>query len=136
MDRTPLARAALAAALALLTTLACAAADIDLTDFNEDVMKNMDDTVKALDTDLATRDASSAQLDAQKIGQGLHWAQEYFARKGNVDDAVQMAKQGETLAADVGRSAASNDFDTALSTYDTLVKTCRRCHDVYKPPDL
>jgi cytochrome c556 len=136
MDRKTLARVALAAALALLTTLASAAADIDLTDFNEDVMKGMDDTVKALDSDLATRDAKSAQLDARSISEGLHWAEEYFARKGNVADAVQMAKQGEALAGDVGKSAAANDFDAALTTYDTLVRTCRRCHDVYKPPDL
>ena len=124
------------AAVTLAAALAYAAANLDLTDFDDDVMKNMDDTVKALDTDLATHNAKSAQSDAQAIHDGLHWAEEYFTRKGKVDDAVQLAKRGEGLAADIVKSAAANDFDTASSTYDSLVKNCRRCHDAYKPPEL
>ena len=136
MRKSLIARGALATALALLGTLASAAANIDLTDFNDDVMKSMDDTVKALDSDLAGHDVKSAQADAGSIRDGLHWAEEYFTRKGNVADAVQLAKQGQELAATVARSAASNDFDAALTSYESLVKTCRRCHDAYKPPEL
>ena len=136
MRKRLIARGALATVLALLGTLASAAANIDLTDFNDDVMKNMDDTVKALDSDLASHDVKSAQADAGTLRDGLHWAEEYFTRKGNVADAVQLAKQGEDLAATVARSAASNDFDAALTSYESLVKTCRRCHDAYKPPEL
>lgn len=131
-----IARGALATALALLATFAAAAANIDLTDFNDDVMKNMDDTVKSLDSDLAGHDGKSAQADAGAIRDGLHWAEEYFTRKGNVADAVQLARQGEDLAANVAKSAASNDYDAALTSYESLVKTCRRCHDAYKPPEL
>jgi len=131
-------RGGLAGVLLLLGVLAVAMActNIDLTDFNDEVMKNMDESVKSLDSALATRDAKSAQADAGTIRDGLHWAEEYFMRKGNVDDAVRLAKQGEELAATIGRSAGSSDFDTALNTYDALVKTCRRCHDAYKPPEL
>jgi len=129
-------RGGLAAALLLLGTFAVAATNIDLTDFNDDVMKNMDDTVKSLDSDLATRDTRSAQSDAATIRDGLRWAEEYFTRKGNVDDAVQLAKKGEELATNIAKSAGSSDFDAALTTYDALVKTCRRCHDAYKPPEL
>ena len=136
MRKAILVRGAVATALALLVTLACAAANIDLTDFNDDVMRNMDDTVKSLDSDLAGHDSKSAQADAGSIRDGLHWAEEYFTRKGNVEDAVQLAKRGEGLASDVAKSAASNDFDAALTSYDSLVKTCRRCHDAYKPPEL
>jgi hypothetical protein len=134
--RACIARGAFATALALLGTLAFAAANIDLTDFNDDVMKNMDDTVKTLDSDIAGHDSKSAQADARVIRDGLHWAEEYFTRKGKVDDAVELAKQGEDLASEVARSAASNDFDAALTSYDSLVKTCRRCHDAYKPAEL
>jgi cytochrome c556 len=129
-------RSGLAAVLLLFGALAVAATNIDLTDFNDDVMKNMDETVKSLDSDLATRDATSAQADAGTIRDGMHWAEEYFTRKGNVDDAVQLAKQGEELAANIAKSAGSSDFDAALTTYDALMKTCRRCHDAYKPPEL
>jgi len=136
MAKSILVRGALATALALLGTLASAATDIDLTDFNDDVMKNMDDTVKSLDSDLAGHDSKSAQADAGSIRDGLRWAEEYFTRKGHVEDAVQLARQGEDLAANVAKSAASSDFDAALTSYESLVKTCRRCHDVYKPPEL
>jgi hypothetical protein len=129
-------RGALAAALVMLVTLASAATNIDLTDFDDDVMKNMDDTVKSLDSDIAGRNVKSAQADAGTVRDGLRWAEEYFARKGNVADAVQLAKQGQELAADVAKSAAMNDFDAALTSYDSLMKTCRRCHDAYKPPEL
>ena len=135
MPKAILVRGAVATALALLVTLACAA-NIDLTDFNDDIMRNMDDTVKTLDSDLAGHDGKSAQTDAHAIQDGLHWAEDYFTRKGNVADAVQLAKRGEELASDVAKSAASNDFDAALASYDSLVKTCRRCHDAYKPPEL
>ena len=136
MHTAIISRGLLAGVLVISGAFAYAAANLDLTDFNDDVMKNMDDVVKSLDTDLATRDARSAQVDARTIGEGLHWATEYFTRKGNVEDAVQLAKKGEALAGDIARSAASNDFEAALSTYDSLVKTCRRCHDAYKPPEL
>ena len=136
MPRVIIARGALAAALLLLGALASAAANVDLTDFNDDVMKNMDDTVKTLDSDLAGHDGRSAQSDARAIQEGLHWAEEYFARKGNVADAVQFAKRGEEFAAEVAKSAASSDFDAATTSYESLVRTCRRCHDVYKPPEL
>ena len=76
MRKSLIARGALATALALLGTLASAAVNIDLTDFNDDVMKNMDDTVKALDSDLAGHDVKSAQADAGSIRDGLHWAEE------------------------------------------------------------
>ena len=36
----------------------------------------------------------------------------------------------------VAGAVQANDFDTSLNKYDSLVKTCRSCHDVYKPPDI
>jgi hypothetical protein len=131
-----IARSTLAAVLVMSGVLVYAAANIDLTDFDDDVMKNMDDSVKSLDTDLATHDVRSAQIDAGTIRDGLHYAEEYFTRKGNVADAVQWAKQGGELASNVAKSAASNDFEAASASYDSLIKTCRRCHDAYKPPEL
>src|SRR5262249_32794782 len=108
---------------------------VDLTDFDDDVMRNMDDTVKALDSHLAMRDAKAAQVDAQSLWEGLRWAEGYFARKGNLEPAVELARQAEELAGAVGKSTASSDFDAALTSYDSLVRACRACHDKYKPPD-
>jgi hypothetical protein len=116
--------------------LARATTNMDLTDFNEDVMKDMDDAFKSLDSNIATKNAKAAVADAQVVRDGLKWAEDYFTRKGKVEDAVKLARQGQDLAAAVAKSAAASDFDTALTDYDSLVKTCRVCHDAYKPPDL
>jgi hypothetical protein len=116
--------------------LAAGTVSLDLSDFNDDAMRDMDDTMKTLDSDIATREIISIARSATAIGEGLKYAQDYFSKKGNVEDAVRWAKQGQDLAAAVGTAARGNDFDTALSKYDLLVKTCRACHDVYKPPDI
>ena len=109
---------------------------LDLSDFNDDVMRDMDDTMKTLDSDIATRDAKSVARDSVLIRNGLEYAQDYFTKKGNVEDAVRWARQAQDLAEAVTNSVQAGDFDTSLSKYDSLVKTCRACHDVYKPPDI
>jgi hypothetical protein len=110
--------------------------NLDLSDFNDDVMRDMDDTMKNLDSHLALRDAQSVASDAESIRNGLEWAQEYFTKKGKLDDAIRWAAQGRELAAAVAKSAQAGDYDASLGKYDSLVKTCRACHDVYKPPDI
>lgn len=110
--------------------------NLDLADFNEDVMRDMDDTMKNLDSNITTRDPTSIAKNAQSIQAGLKWAQDYFTRKGKLDDAIRWAKQGQDLAEGVAKAAQTGDYDTSLTQYDTLVKICRACHDVYKPPDI
>ena len=109
---------------------------LDLSDFNDDVMRDMDDTMKTLDSDIATHDAKSVARDSALIRDGLKYAQDYFTKKGNVEDAVRWAKQAQDLVEAVTNTVQDGDFDTSLSKYDSLVKTCRACHDVYKPPDI
>ncbi len=136
MHRRVVTAVGLVIAAAAASTWALGAASLDLSDFNQDIMRDMDDTVKALDSNIATRDVKSATSEAQSIHEGLHWAEDYFKKKGNVEDAVKWARRGEELADSVGNAVAANDFDAALASYDLLVKTCRACHDVYKPPDF
>ena len=109
---------------------------LDLSDFNDDVMRDMDDTMKRLDSDIATRDAKAVASDSASIREGLGYAQQYFTKKGNVEDAVRWARQAQDLVEAVTNTVQAGDFDTSLSKYDSLVKTCRACHDVYKPPDI
>jgi len=115
---------------------ALAFASIDLSDFDDDLMRNMDDAVKSLDASIASKDGPAATADAQFIVEGLKWTQSYFTSKGNVEDAVKFATQGHEFAATVADSVAKSDYDTAFTAYRSLVKTCRSCHDIYKPPSL
>jgi len=109
---------------------------LDLSDFNDDVMRDMDDAMKRLDSDIAMRDAKAVASDSASIREALGYAQEYFTKKGNAEDAVRWAKQGRDLIEAVTNTVQAGDFETSLSRYDSLVKTCRACHDVYKPPDI
>jgi cytochrome c556 len=111
-------------------------ASVDLTDFDEDLMRNMDDAVKTLDTSIGSKDAQAVAADAQFIADGLKWSEGYFTRKGNAEDAVKLAAQGHGLAAAIATASSQNDFDAASTAYRSLVKTCRTCHDAYKPPEL
>jgi hypothetical protein len=116
--------------------IAAGAVSLDLSDFNDDVMRDMDDTMKRLDSDIATHDVKSVVADSVSLREGLKYAQDYFTKKGNLDDAVRWAKQGQDLTEAIGGAAQASDLELSLSKYDALVKTCRSCHDVYKPPDI
>lgn len=117
--------------------LAAGTVNLDLSDFDDDVMRGMDDTMKSLDSEIATRDVKSIASDSQSLRKGLGWAQDYFTKKGgNLKDAVQWAREGQDLAQAIGKSAEGGDFDASLNNYDSLVKTCRACHNIYKPPDI
>lgn len=116
--------------------VAAGTVNLDLSDFNDDVMRDMDDTMKRLDSDIATRDTRAVASDSVSIREGLKYAQDYFTKKGNIEDAVRWATQGQELAEAVANAVQAGDFDTSLSKYDSLVKNCRSCHDVYKPLDI
>jgi hypothetical protein len=121
---------------ALLLVASIAFAAIDLKDFDDDGMKAIQDTKKDLESNIASQDAPAVADGAEFIRSGLQSTEAYFTKKGNVDDAVQWAKQGQEFAASIGKSAGSNDFDAASTAYNGLIRTCKKCHDAYKPPDL
>lgn len=107
-------------------------ASIDLSDFDDDIMRNTDESTKYLDSDLATSDAKAAKADAATVKEGLKWAEDYFTKKGGADDAVKFAKQGQDSVDTILKALETNDFDKATVAKGDLVKTCRACHNVYK----
>jgi len=122
--------------LALSGSLAFATVDLDLSDFDDDLMHDMDDAIKTLDSSIAAKDPQAAATDAQFIADGLEWAEGYFAGKQSAPDAVRWAAQGRELATAIVTATGKSDFETAFTSYRSLVKTCRSCHDVYKSPEL
>ncbi|MDE0853668.1 MAG: hypothetical protein OSA97_04530 [Nevskia sp.] len=121
----------LAAAAALSTGLAWAA--IDLSDFNDDMMRDMDDAIKDLEPVIAAHNAANAGADAQVLRSGFRETEDYFARKGGADDAVKIARKEQDLLAQVDRFLAAADFDSAAGAARDVAHTCKNCHDVYKP---
>ena len=107
--------------------------DLDLADFDDDSMRDMDDANKDLQPVLGARNADAALADAQVIQHILKETEDYFTRKGGTDNAVKIARQGEISVATVITALGKNDFDTAAAAARDTAKNCRACHDIYKP---
>ena len=116
--------------------LLCAAvafAAIDLSDFDDDLMQDMDDAIKDLEPVIAGKSIDAARADAETLQNGLKWTEDYFAAKGSAPDAVKFAQEGQGLTASILKSLAAGYFESSLDNARKLAKTCRTCHDVYKP---
>jgi hypothetical protein len=113
-----------------------ALAKLDLSDFDSEAMKNVEDATKELDAAILNKDVEVAVANAEFIRDSLHWAEGYFATKGGVDDAVKWSQQGRDFATAVAKSAAAKDFNAAYDSFGSLKKTCKSCHDAYKPPSI
>ncbi len=109
------------------------AADIDLSDFDDDLMRSMDDSIKDLEPVIGAGNTQGAGDDTKVILDGLKWTEEYFAAKGNTADAVGFARKAEDLTLAVQKALAAKDTEGALTAARTLSKSCKTCHDVYKP---
>ncbi|MFT4045852.1 MAG: hypothetical protein QM661_04060 [Solimonas sp.] len=120
-------------ALIALAIGGVAFADIDLSDFDDDLMQGMDDAVKSFEPNLAAKNGAGALEDAAILRDGYVWTEQYFAAKGGTDDAVRIAKQGLDLIDQAVAATKAQDFDAAATSARAAAKTCRSCHDLYKP---
>jgi len=108
-------------------------AELDLSDFDDDLMRTMDDTNKYLEPDINAKNLKNAKEGAETIRQGLKWTEDYFVHKGGVDDGVKLAQEGQVLAQTILQALDQNDFDKASASARAMTKNCRSCHDLYKP---
>jgi cytochrome c556 len=108
-------------------------AEIDLKDFDDDLMRDMDTAIKDLEPVVGAKNAVAATGDAELLRDGFKQTEEYFAKKGGAPDAVEFARKSEELTAAVLKDITANDFDAAANSARALSKSCRTCHDVYKP---
>jgi hypothetical protein len=107
--------------------------DIDLSDFDDDSMRDMDDANKDLQPVLGAKNAQAALSDAQLIQTVLKQTEAYFVKRGGTDDAVKFAQQGQESIAAVIAALGRSDFEAASAAARDTAKNCKACHDVYKP---
>ena len=107
--------------------------DLDLTDFDDDSMRDMDDANKDLQPVLGAKNVAAALADAQLIQSVLKETEAYFTKKGGTDSAVKIAQQGEVAVSAVISALERSDFDTAAAAARDTTRNCRSCHDIYKP---
>ena len=127
------------AAIALLVTLAAATAQgaqsvpLDLHDYDDELMRTLDQTVKYFEPDLSAGNATAAAEDAQVLRDGYQWMERYFQAKTGAEDAVKIAQLGEQYIVQAEKYAAEKNFDAAADSAHEAAKTCRVCHDTFKP---
>jgi hypothetical protein len=107
--------------------------DMDLRDYDDDLMRDLDKTIKYFEPDITAGNAENALDDAKILQDGFKYTEDYFAKKDNADDAVKISQQGAAFVAAAIKSVADNNFEAAAEAARGTAKTCRACHDVYKP---
>jgi len=107
--------------------------DLDLHDYDDDLMRDLDKTIKYFEPDITAGNAQGAVEDAEILQDGFRYTEKYFTKKGDADDAVKISQQGEELIDAAIKFVGENDFEAAAAAARDTAKTCRACHDVYKP---
>ena len=106
---------------------------LDLHDYDDDLMKTLDQTIKYFEPDITAGNARGSAEDAEILQEAFKWMENYFTKKGNADDAVKIAQNGQVLIAAAMKSMAEKNLDAAGDSARDLARTCRSCHDIYKP---
>ncbi|HLN25474.1 MAG TPA: hypothetical protein VK558_15990 [Patescibacteria group bacterium] len=110
-----------------------ATVDLDLHDYDDELMRTLDQTIKYFEPDISAGNVLASKEDADILRESYKWMETYFAKKGNAEDAVKIAQQGEEYIATASKLAAAKDFDGAADAAHSAARTCRACHDIYKP---
>ena len=100
----------------------------------EEMMKDVETQTQNVQNSISAKDVNTATTDAKKLEDEFKLVEDYFAKRGNAQDAVSISKDYQQMATTIQKSLASSDFDTAATVAGDFSKQCRgACHDNYKP---
>ncbi|WP_456717479.1 MULTISPECIES: hypothetical protein [unclassified Bradyrhizobium] len=105
----------------------------DYADFDDDLMKDLDRTIKYFEPDISGENDAGVADDTAVLRQGFQYTEKYFTRRGNAPDAVKIS-QDALKALDLAQQEfAAKNIDAAAARARELASSCKACHDVYKP---
>jgi hypothetical protein len=119
---------------ALLINFACIAepAVLDFKDYDDDLMRALDKTIKYFEPDITAKNVDGATEDAEILLDGFKYTEDYFTRV-NKADAVQISREGTALVNLALELIAKDDFDRAAANAREAITKCKACHDIYRP---
>jgi hypothetical protein len=118
--------------IALALSVGPVIAALDLKDYDNDLMRDLDKTIKYFEPDLTAKNTDAAREDGEVLLNGFRYTESYFSKKG-AQDAVEISRQGVRLVADVLKNVEQNDFEAAAAVARDAPQLCKSCHDIYKP---
>jgi hypothetical protein len=124
-----------AAGVLMALAVGVMAGEIDYSDFDDDLMQSMDEAIKELDSNVGGQDAKASLANAEVIRDGLTWAEKYFAAKPEAPRGAGLAREGQQHLALVVKSIEAGDFEAASNGVRSVVRSCKACHEAYKPPE-
>lgn len=110
-----------------------ALAEIDTSDIDWYLMQDMENALKDLEPVLVVGNFDSARASAEVLRGGLQYAHDYFVAKGNVEDAVKIAAEGQVTITRVFAALDSKNQEAAIAAARDTAKNCKSCHEIYKP---
>ena len=117
----------------LLAASAAAAPALDFRDYDNDLMRDLDRTIKYFEPDIAGGNADAAKEDLDLLADGFRYTEDYFSKKTGADDAVEISRKGAKIIADVRELVEKSNFDAAAAAARETPSVCKSCHDIYKP---
>jgi hypothetical protein len=124
----------LAILAALLINFTCMAesAELDFKDYDDDLMRTLDKTIKYFEPDITAKNVDGATEDGEILLDGFKYTEDYFS-KANKADAVQISQEGTALVNLALQLVAKDDFEGAAANAREAIAKCKACHDIYRP---
>jgi cytochrome c556 len=124
------------AVFALLAGFSAALAEpakSEYPDYDDDLMKDLDRTIKYFEPDISGGNDAGVVDDLAVLRQGFQYTEKYFAKRGNAPDAVKISQDGLKALGAVQKFISEKNTDAAASSARDATEACKACHDVYKP---
>jgi hypothetical protein len=108
--------------------------DLDLHDYDDELMRTLEQTLKYFEPDLSDGNLKSYDDDVQLIQYSFGWVKDYFTKKGDPGaKGVAIAQQGLDLLAAIDKDVKTKNFQAAADKAHQFQVVCHSCHDIYKP---
>jgi hypothetical protein len=117
----------------LLASAAAAAPGFDYKDYDDELMRDLEKTIKYFEPDITAQNADAAREDAAVLADGFRYTEDYFRKKDGAQDAVEISRKGSKLISEINDYLGKSEFEQAAAAARDATTVCKSCHDIYKP---
>ena len=101
-------------------------------EIDDDFMRSVEDSNKSLANHIAVKDTKGVSVDTKELSEMFAQVEAFYATKSDAQDALDITKKSRQLIAEIDKSVASKDFDSANVKASDLSRACKSCHNFYK----